>query len=91
MMDSQSMGISTNLLKLKNPLDSEHKFYMIIETSGSNQKHDEEKLNDFVEKAMSNNFVDDGTLSGDPAKIQVGLFSLLFFLHSPFLHQFLFF
>ncbi|XP_044014586.1 D-2-hydroxyglutarate dehydrogenase, mitochondrial [Aphidius gifuensis] len=70
MMDSQSMGISTNLLKLKNPLDNEHKFYMIIETSGSNQKHDEEKLNDFLEKSMSNNFIEDGTLSGDPAKIQ---------------------
>lgn len=70
MMDNQSMEISTNLLKLKNPLNNNYKFYMIIETSGSNQKHDEEKLNNFVENAMSNNFIVDGTLTGDPAKIQ---------------------
>lgn len=74
MMDDKSMGISTDKLKLKNPLDNEHKFYMVIETSGSNQKHDDEKLSSFVEKAMSTDLVQDGTLSGDPTKIQVSPF-----------------
>lgn len=71
MMDHQSMCINTDLLNLKSPLANKHKFYMVIETSGSYQIHDEEKLTSFVEKAMNKNFIEDGTLSGDPTKIKV--------------------
>ncbi|KAK0087587.1 hypothetical protein PV326_005133 [Microctonus aethiopoides] len=70
MMDHQSMCINTDLLNLKSPLENKHKFYMVIETSGSYQIHDEEKLTSFVEKAMNKNFIEDGTLSGDPTKIK---------------------
>ncbi|XP_034947769.1 D-2-hydroxyglutarate dehydrogenase, mitochondrial [Chelonus insularis] len=70
MMDFNSMGISTDLLKLQRPLTTEHKFYMLIETSGSNSSHDEEKLTTFIEKAMSQKFIDDGTLSSDPTKMK---------------------
>lgn len=65
------MGISTDLLNLKSPLTNEHKFYMVIETSGSQQEHNEEKMTSFVEKAMADQLIEDGTLSGDPTKIKV--------------------
>lgn len=74
MMDDPTMGISVDLLKLKNPLTDRHKFYMLIETSGSNAKHDGEKLTAFVEKALNSELIADGTLSADPAKIQVIVF-----------------
>ncbi|KAG8038098.1 hypothetical protein G9C98_006423 [Cotesia typhae] len=48
-IDSWSMGISTDLLYLKSPLGQKHQFYMLIETSGSNQEHDEDKLMSFFE------------------------------------------
>ncbi|XP_008553768.1 D-2-hydroxyglutarate dehydrogenase, mitochondrial [Microplitis demolitor] len=70
MIDSWSLGISVDLLHLKSPLSQDHKFYMLIETSGSNQKHDEEKLTSFVETALSEELIEDGTLSGDPTKIK---------------------
>lgn len=44
---------------------------MMIETSGSNGKHDEEKLSMFVEKAMEKKFVSDGTIASQPSHIKV--------------------
>ena len=43
---------------------------MLIETSGSNQEHDEEKLNNFLQKAMESSLVVDGVSSSEPGKIQ---------------------
>ena len=45
-------------------------FYMLIETSGSNQEHDEEKLNNFLQKAMETSLVIDGVSTSEPGKIQ---------------------
>lgn len=42
---------------------------MLIETSGSNERHDEEKLNDFLEKQMSTNAILDGVVVNEPSKI----------------------
>ncbi|OAD59077.1 D-2-hydroxyglutarate dehydrogenase, mitochondrial [Eufriesea mexicana] len=71
MMDKLSLDVSTEILGLKNPLTSNtsgHNFYVLMETSGSNVNHDEEKLNSFVEKAFANEFIEDGTMTSDPAK-----------------------
>lgn len=43
---------------------------MLIETSGSNEVHDEEKFNKFLEIGMENGQICDGTITGDPGKIQ---------------------
>nr|CAD7394669.1 unnamed protein product [Timema cristinae] len=43
MMDAQSLDACTSNLKLRNPI-RDFPFYMLIETAGSNGKHDEEKL-----------------------------------------------
>ena len=60
----------THNLGLTNPLD-EYPFYIVIETSGSDLKHDEEKLNSFLEHIMTEGIVVDGTVATEPSKIQV--------------------
>ena len=61
-----------NELGLYNPLD-EYPFYMVVETSGSNEAHDEEKLNSFLEGALTEGFVADGTVATDGSKVTVSL------------------
>lgn len=43
---------------------------MLIETSGSNQDHDEEKLNNFLQKAMNTSLVVDGVTTNEPSKMR---------------------
>ncbi|XP_050448521.1 D-2-hydroxyglutarate dehydrogenase, mitochondrial [Cataglyphis hispanica] len=72
MMDRLALDVSINNLGMKNPLTSRengHDFYMLIETSGSHLTHDEEKLSLFVEKAMNNDIIEDGTLTNEISKI----------------------
>ncbi|XP_076751629.1 D-2-hydroxyglutaric acid dehydrogenase isoform X1 [Xylocopa sonorina] len=73
MMDRLSLDVSTTTFGLKNPLTMKsdgHDYYILLETSGSNVNHDEEKLTSFVEKAMADDFIEDGTLTSDPAKVK---------------------
>lgn len=68
------MDVSINNLGMKNPLTSHedgHEFYMLIETSGSHLAHDEEKLSSFIEKAINNDFIEDGTLTNETTKFNV--------------------
>ncbi|KAG9494334.1 hypothetical protein GDO78_001928 [Eleutherodactylus coqui] len=67
-MDSESMRIVQKHLKLINPLP-DNAFYVLVETSGSCGKHDEEKLDIFLEKAMDSGFVTSGTVATDQGKI----------------------
>ncbi|XP_078393074.1 D-2-hydroxyglutarate dehydrogenase, mitochondrial isoform X2 [Cetorhinus maximus] len=45
-------------------------FYILIETSGSNNDHDQEKLNHFLEKVMTCGLVTDGTMATEENKIK---------------------
>ena len=72
-IDAGSMDCVTENLDLKCPLDRNN-FYMLIETSGSNTEHDEEKLNMFLEKMMTTGAVEDGTVATAPSK-QVSRYS----------------
>ncbi|KAM6357752.1 D-2-hydroxyglutarate dehydrogenase, mitochondrial isoform 2-T4 [Alca torda] len=45
-------------------------FYVLIETSGSSSTHDEEKLNNFLEQAMTSGLITDGTVATDDKKIK---------------------
>ncbi|XP_041073154.1 D-2-hydroxyglutarate dehydrogenase, mitochondrial isoform X1 [Carcharodon carcharias] len=56
-------------LKLRNPLQ-EAPFYILIETSGSNSDHDQEKLSHFLEKVMACGLVTDGTMATEENKIK---------------------
>lgn len=59
-----------NDLGLRNPLTS-YPFYMLVEVSGSQPVHDELKLNSFLESAMGEGIVSDGTVTSEPSRIQV--------------------
>jgi FAD/FMN-containing dehydrogenase len=53
----------------KLPLEDEHPFYCLIETSGSNTDHDSEKLQAFLEHVMGEGIVSDGVLAQDQTQI----------------------
>lgn len=48
---------------------AEYPFYMLLETSGSNQKHDEEKLIHFLELAIKRGTICDGMTTGEASKV----------------------
>lgn len=97
LMDKLSLDVSIEAFGLKSPLTTRtdgHEFYVLMETSGSNASHDEEKLTSFVEKALADDIIEDGTLTSDPTKVKVSnyIFYLKFFetIPSCFLITFLF-
>lgn len=62
-------GRSQNLYKTASgnglPLENEHPFYCLVETSGSNSDHDQEKLEAFLEHVMGEEIVSDGVVAQD--------------------------
>uniref|UniRef100_G3P6J9 D-2-hydroxyglutarate dehydrogenase, mitochondrial n=1 Tax=Gasterosteus aculeatus aculeatus TaxID=481459 RepID=G3P6J9_GASAC len=68
-LDSECMRLLNTHLKLPNPI-SDCPFYIVIETSGSNATHDEEKLHNFLEEAMASSLVTDGTVATEDSKIK---------------------
>ncbi|XP_064577094.1 D-2-hydroxyglutarate dehydrogenase, mitochondrial isoform X4 [Zonotrichia leucophrys gambelii] len=69
-MDEKCMELVETHLKLSSPV-ADSPFYVLIETSGSNSTHDEEKLHNFLEQAMASGLVTDGTVATDEKKIKV--------------------
>uniref|UniRef100_A0A5F8H691 D-2-hydroxyglutarate dehydrogenase, mitochondrial n=1 Tax=Monodelphis domestica TaxID=13616 RepID=A0A5F8H691_MONDO len=69
-MDDRCMQLVESHLRLSNPV-KENPFYVLIETSGSDARHDEEKLNNFLEQVMSSGLVTDGTVATDNTKIKM--------------------
>ncbi|EXJ91881.1 alcohol dehydrogenase [Capronia epimyces CBS 606.96] len=65
LMDSQSQGFVQRVTGNKRPLEGDHPFYCLIETSGSNTDHDSEKLEKFLEYVLSEEIVSDGVLAQD--------------------------
>jgi len=70
LMDRQSQDLVHTVTKKKRPLDGEHPFYCLIETSGSNSEHDSEKLENFLEHVMGEGIVSDGVLAQDETQIK---------------------
>lgn len=71
LIDRVSVEDANRTLGLKSPLSTDHDFYTLIETSGSNLAHDEEKLTAFLEKVMERGYADDGTYTSEPSKVRV--------------------
>lgn len=63
MMDGNSQRLWKNATKGKLPLEGEHPFYCLVETSGSNTDHDSEKLQNFLEHVMESEIVSDGVVA----------------------------
>ena len=70
LMDGQSQDLVHTVTRKKRPLDGQHPFYCLIETSGSNSEHDSEKLESFLEFVMGEGIVSDGVLAQDETQIQ---------------------
>jgi len=65
-LDSATMKLSLRYLDgTQAPMESDFPFYMLIETSGSNEQHDREKLESFLFKAIDVGIVSDGVLAQD--------------------------
>ncbi|KAF9997639.1 hypothetical protein BGZ79_008646 [Entomortierella chlamydospora] len=52
------------------PLQSTYPFYVLIETSGSNKDHDDEKLNNFLERLLTDNITQDGVVAQDTTQLR---------------------
>ncbi|PVZ96755.1 hypothetical protein BB558_007324 [Smittium angustum] len=57
------------ILKKANPLGSEHMYYVLMETSGSNREHDEQKMTDFYELLSEKNLIENGILAHDESQV----------------------
>lgn len=69
MMDGRSQQILKEVAGTKLPLEGEHPFYCLVETSGSNSEHDSEKLQNFLEHVMEAEIVSDGVLAENQTQI----------------------
>ncbi|XP_053602261.1 D-2-hydroxyglutarate dehydrogenase, mitochondrial-like isoform X2 [Plodia interpunctella] len=69
MCDQEAIESSVKYLNQRLPIP-EFPFYVLIETHGSNDAHDEEKLNNFLKKEMDNGLILDGTITSEPTKMQ---------------------
>jgi len=70
LMDAKSQQLVHAVRGEKGPLEGEHPFYCLIETSGSNGDHDYEKLEKFLEDVMTNDVVADGVVAQDATQIK---------------------
>lgn len=70
LMDSRSQDMVHYVTKNKRPLEDDHPFYCLIETSGSNGEHDNEKLEKFLEYVMEKEIVSDGVVAQDETQVK---------------------
>ena len=70
LMDSHSQDLVHKVTNNKRPLESEYPFYCLIETSGSNSEHDNEKLEKFLEYVMEKEIVLDGVVAENETQVK---------------------
>jgi D-lactate dehydrogenase (cytochrome) len=70
LMDLKSQKLTAEHLKQAHPLEEDHQFYVLIETSGSNNAHDLEKLETFLENSFENEFIQDGVIAQDETQLR---------------------
>jgi len=69
-MDSHSQDLVYEVTKNKRPLETGHPFYCLIETSGSNSEHDNEKLQSFLEDVIGKEIVTDGVVAENETQVR---------------------
>lgn len=70
-MDGSSQILAGRHLNTPHPIESqEFPFYILIETSGSNKEHDDEKLENFLGNQMESGLVEDGIIAQDEAQVK---------------------
>lgn len=68
--DSKASKMFKKHSELKDALSDEYPFYVLIETSGSNKEHDDEKLNGLLENLMTDEVALDGVVAQDETQIR---------------------
>lgn len=70
-MDGKSQTLTKRYLGIDHPIESgEYPFYVLIETSGSNKEHDDEKLETFLGNFMEEGIIDDGIIAQDETQLK---------------------
>ncbi|KAG5874101.1 hypothetical protein JTB14_005897 [Gonioctena quinquepunctata] len=67
-LDTPTMEFVNERLSMNSPIGT-YPYYLVIETSGSNEEHDSEKLHSFLELCLEKNMVLDGTVATEPHKV----------------------
>lgn len=70
LMDSKSQDLVQLVRGANKPLEDDHPFYCLIETSGSNGDHDYEKLEKFLEDVMGKEIITDGVVAQDETQLK---------------------
>ncbi|KAL6869379.1 D-lactate ferricytochrome c oxidoreductase [Amphichorda felina] len=70
LMDGKSQNLVQRVRQGKKPLEDEHPFYCLIETSGSNGEHDYAKLEAFLEDVMTKEIIADGVVAQDETQLK---------------------
>lgn len=70
LMDGRSQRIVSEVKGQVHPLEGEYPFYCLIETSGSNDEHDQAKLEAFLEDVMSREVIADGVVAQDETQLR---------------------
>lgn len=70
LMDNNSQELVKRVTKNNFPLENAYPFYCLIETSGSNVEHDNEKLEAFLEDVMGKEIVSDGVVAQDETQLK---------------------
>ncbi|KAJ2938222.1 hypothetical protein O0L34_g17559 [Tuta absoluta] len=69
MADYDAISSTAKNLNLPNPI-ADYPFYVLVETHGSDEGHDAEKLNRFLSQQMDSGLILDGTVTSEPNKMQ---------------------
>ncbi|XP_021704452.1 D-2-hydroxyglutarate dehydrogenase, mitochondrial isoform X2 [Aedes aegypti] len=69
LIDKDALQCCIEHLKRSSPIE-EYPFYMLIETTGRNVEHDEQKVNDFLKQVLSSGIVADGVVANEPSKVK---------------------
>lgn len=69
-MDAATVKMMNEHCNLLSPI-GDYPFYLIVETSGSDEKHDFEKMERFLETALLQHFVLNGVLASQESKREV--------------------
>ncbi|CAG9560244.1 unnamed protein product [Danaus chrysippus] len=69
MADNESITSTVNNLKLSNPI-GDYPMYVLVESHGSDENHDNEKLNRFLTQGMESGLILDGTVTSEPNKMK---------------------
>lgn len=67
-MDKAIMGLVSEQTKL--PIDNGSSHYLLVETHGNNEEHDQSKMNRFLDLVMEKEVVVDGALAQDLSQVE---------------------